>query len=116
MFLIINVGELFFRADTLTDGFAMLGKIVTNFNITELIYKITLLKMDAADLIIAAIGILIVAIVGKLHEKGVKIREAIAGWNIVARWSLWYAGAVVVVLFGAYGVGYTIVEMIYAGY
>lgn len=116
MFLIINVGELFFRADTLTDGFAMLGKIVTNFNITELIYKITLLKMDAADLIIAAIGIIIVAIVGKLHEKGVKIREAIAGWNIVARWSLWYAGAVVVVLFGAYGVGYTIVEMIYAGY
>ena len=116
MFFIINIGELFFRADTLSDGFAMLGKIITNFHISELLYKIDSLKMDEADLVIAAIGIIIVAIVGTLHERGVKIRETIAGWVLPARWSVWYATIVVVVLFGAYGVGYTLVEMIYAGY
>lgn len=116
MFLIINIGELFFRADTLSDGFAMLGRILTDFHITELLDDITSLKMDEADLVIAAIGIVIVTIVGILHEKNINIREEIAKWVLPARWGIWYATIVVIVLFGAYGVGYTLVEMIYAGY
>ena len=116
MFFLINIGELFFRADTLSDGFAMFGKIFTNFHITELLYNIDGLKMDAADLTIAAIGIVIVTIVGILHEKEIHIREEIEKWVLPARWTLWYATIAVVVLFGAYGVGYTLVEMIYAGY
>ena len=45
-----------------------------------------------------------------------ELREEIAKWVLPARWGLWYATIVAVVLFGAYGVGYTLVEMIYAGY
>ena len=116
MFFIINIGELFFRADTLTDGFAMLGKILTDFHITELFRNISSLKMDEADLVIAAIGIILVAVVGMLHEKNIHIREEIAKWMLPARWVLWYATIAIIVLFGAYGVGYTLVEMIYAGY
>jgi hypothetical protein len=116
MFFIINIGELFFRADTLTDGFAMLGKILTDFHITELFRNISSLKMDEADLVIAAVGIILVAVVGMLHEKNIHIREEIAKWMLPARWALWYATIAIIVLFGAYGVGYTLVEMIYAGY
>jgi hypothetical protein len=116
MFFIINIGELFFRADTLTDGFAMLGKILTDFHITELFRNISNLKMDEADLVIAAVGIILVAVVGMLHEKNIHIREEIAKWMLPARWALWYATIAIIVLFGAYGVGYTLVEMIYAGY
>ena len=116
MFFIINIGELFFRANTLQDGFAMLGKIVTDFHISELLGKLSSLKMDAADLLVVAIGIVVVAIVGSLHEREIKIREEIAKWVLPVRWGVWYAAMLAVIMLGAYGTGYSIVEMIYAGY
>lgn len=116
MFLIINTGELFFRAETLQDGFAMFGKILTDFHISSLFGKIMALKMDKADLFVVITGILAVTIVGMLHERNIKIRETISQWKLPARWSIWYAAILVVVIFGAYGSGYSIVDMIYAGY
>lgn len=116
MFFIINIGELFFRANTLQDGFAMLGKIVTDFHISELLGKLSSLKMDTADLVVVAIGIVVVAIVGSLHEREIKIREEIAKWALPVRWGVWYAAILAVIMLGAYGTGYSIVEMIYAGY
>lgn len=116
MFVIINVGELFFRADTLQDGFAMFGKILTEFHMGELLREVYSLKMDVADLFVVVVGILAVTIVGMLHEREVKIREEIAKWVLPVRWGVWYAAILVVVMFGAYGTGYSIVEMIYAGY
>lgn len=116
MFLIINIGELFFRADTMEQGTAMFRKIFTDFHITTLLGNLLALKMDKGDLIVVVIGVIAVAIVGHLHEKGVHIRETIAQWKLPVRWTVWYAAILVVVLFGAYGVGYSIVEMIYAGY
>lgn len=116
MFFIINIGELFFRANTLQDGFAMLGKIVTDFHISELLGKLSSLKMDTADLVVVAIGIVVVAIVGSLHEREIKIREEIAKWVLPVRWGVWYAAILAVIMLGAYGTGYSIVEMIYAGY
>lgn len=116
MFFIINIGELFFRANTLQDGLAMLGKIVTDFHISELLGKLSSLKMDTADLVVVAIGIVVVAIVGSLHEREIKIREEIAKWALPVRWGVWYAAILAVIMLGAYGTGYSIVEMIYAGY
>lgn len=116
MFLIINVGELFFRADTLQDGFMMFGRILTDFHLRELFGKISALKMDAADLVVVAIGIVVVAIVGSLHEREIKLREAIAQWKLPIRWGIWYVAILAIVILGAYGTGYSIVEMIYAGY
>ncbi|MBP3677263.1 MAG: MBOAT family protein [Agathobacter sp.] len=116
MFFIINIGELFFRANTLQDGFAMLGKTVTDFHISELLGTLSSLKMDTADLVVVAIGIVVVAIVGSLHEREIKIREEIAKSALPVRWGVWYAAILVVIMLGAYGTGYSIVEMIYAGY
>jgi len=116
MFFIINIGELFFRANTLQDGFAMLGKIVTDFHISELLGKLSSVKMYVADLVVVAIGIVVVAIVGSLHEREIKIREEIAKSALPVRWGVWYAAILVVIMLGAYGTGYSIVEMIYAGY
>ena len=116
MFLIINVGELFFRADTLQDGFMMFGRILTDFHLRELFGKISALKMEAADLVVVAIGIVVVAIVGSLHEREIKLREAIAQWKLPIRWGIWYVAILAIVILGAYGTGYSIVEMIYAGY
>ncbi len=94
----------------------MFGRIFTDFHISEYFRNIFSLKLDAYELIIAAVGLLIVLAVGILHEKGICIRERISGWRIPARWGFWYAAIMLVLFFGAYGSGYTIVDLIYAGY
>lgn len=116
LFIIVNIGELFFRANTLTDGFKMFWKMITDFRISEWFEKVGSVKMDEKDLIVVAIGLIIVTIVGFIREKGIDLREKISHWILPARWAFWYAAIIVVVIFGAYGSGYSIVEMIYAGY
>ena len=116
LLVIVNLGEMFFRAETVGTGFAMLGRILTNFHITELGDHIYSLGMDRYDAVVALIGILIVLVVDILHEKNVQIRKTISGWALPARWVFWYAAIFIVIIFGAYGAGYTVVDMIYAGY
>ena len=116
LLVIVNLGEMFFRAETVGTGFAMLGRILTNFHITELGDHIYSLRMDYYDAAVALIGILIVLVVDILHEKNIQIRKAISGWALPARWVFWYAAIFIVIIFGAYGAGYTVVDMIYAGY
>lgn len=113
---IVVIGELFFRADTLKDGFMMLGKIFTDFHITQLTHLIVKLGMDAYDICVVVLGIVTVSVVGILKEKHIDIRKKIAGWNVVPRWIVWYAAVIIIVVLGAYGSGYAAVDLIYAGY
>ena len=55
-------------------------------------------------------------IVGAFKEKNIEIRRKVSGWVIPARWVFWYAAIMLVIIFGAYGSGYTAVDLIYAGY
>ncbi len=113
---IVFIGEMFFRADTLRDGFAMLKRILTNFHISSLYKNLFNLKLDAYELAVALLGLLAALAVGILHEKGVSIREKISGWHVSGRWVFWYAAIMMVMFLGAYGSGYTMVDLIYAGY
>lgn len=114
LFIIVNVGELFFRASSITQGFHMLGRIFTSFHISVL--KEMDFGLDNYDILLSLGGILIVLIVDIIHEKGISIREKIASFNLPLRWSFWYAVILCIVIFGAYGAGYTVVDMIYAAY
>ena len=114
LFVIVNIGEMFFRADTVATGFRMLRGIVTDFHITALAE--TNFGVDVPDLILASVSILLVFVVDIIHEKGISIRRKVADCKLPVRWSFWYAVVLLVVVFGAYGSGYTIVDMIYAAY
>lgn len=114
MFVIVNIGELFFRSDSLQTGFGMLGGMLTDFHLAALIE--TNFGIDAYDIVLAIVCICIVFVVDVTHERGISIRAAIASRRLPARWCFWYAVIVMVVVFGAYGAGYTIVDMIYAAY
>ncbi len=116
LFIIINIGEMFFRADTVGTGFYMLKTMFTNFHISELVDNFGSLGLDRLDVALAIIGVLVVFIIDTLHEFNVAIRETIAGWILPVRWIVWYAIIICVIIFGAYGVGYSAVDMIYAGY
>lgn len=114
LFIIVNVGELFFRASSVTQGFRMLKRIFTSFHISVL--KEMDFGLDNYDILLSLGGILIVLVVDIIHEKGISIREKIASLSLPLRWSFWYAVIFCIVIFGAYGAGYTVVDMIYAAY
>lgn len=114
LFIIINVGELFFRAPSVTQGFGMLGRILTNFHIS--ILNAMDFGLDNYDILLSMAGIFIVLIVDIIHEKGISIRDKIASCQLPVRWGFWYAVIFFIIIFGAYGAGYTVVDMIYAAY
>ena len=71
-------------------------------------------KKMAAPIVIASI--IIVFIIGLLREKGLNIREKIASYNIVFRWVIYFALIMFIIIFGAYGPGYTPIDPIYANF
>ena len=116
-FLLVNIGELFFRADGLDTGITMFSKMVTNFSFASVRSgKLFKMGMDKHDYIIVAITLVIILVISILRERQVAIREEIGKKNIVLRWIVYYALIFFVIIFGAYGTGYHPVEPMYASF
>lgn len=116
LFVIVNLGEMFFRAESVKDGFLMLKAVFSSFHPDLIFNQIYRIGIDMYDFRIAVAGVIVVFIVGILHEKDISIREVMAKQKLPVRWVFWYAAIFAIVIFGAYGVGYDTVAMIYAGY
>lgn len=71
------------------------------------------LGLTMTDYIILALSLMIVFVVSFLQEKGVSIRESIAAKALPVRVAIWYGLFLVVILFGAYGIGYDASQFIY---
>ena len=115
--IFVFIGELFFRAISLKDGFQMFSKMISEFsfnNINE--GKIFILGVDKQDLIIVGIMTAIIFIISILKEKNINIRENISKRNIIIRWTVYYAVILSIIIFGAYGIGYLPVNPMYAQY
>lgn len=115
--ILVNIGELFFRADGLRAGLAMFRKMLSDFSFASLRSQaIFQIGMDKHDFLIAAVTVLIVFIISLLKEKRVEIRCGLSERNIVLRWSAYFALILFIVIFGAYGSGYVPVNPIYANF
>lgn len=112
----VSIGLILLRTknlDTLNTFFASLfngdfsgqltsGKLFSGYGI----YK--------GDFLVVAISAVILFVVEGIKEKGVCISEKIAKKNIAVRFIIYYASIFFVLLFGAYGSGYRLAELIYA--
>lgn len=114
---LVFIGELFFRAKGLKAGLIMLKTMFTDFTLKSFADGTYLkLGIDIHDFVIVGIFVIVVFIVGIMKEKNIDIRERIASKNIVIRWTIYYLLILSVIIFGAYGVGYTPVDPMYASY
>lgn len=115
--IIIFTGELFFRANGLRAGIHMFLSIFKNFEIRDL-WNGTFLELglDKADYIIIFVGCVVVAIVGIIKERNILTDIGLCRLSTPVRWVIYYALIMAVVIFGAYGVGYQQVDLIYAGF
>lgn len=116
-FLLVCIGELFFRATSLTDGLHMFKKMVTEFSFSSFLDGTLLhLGIDWKDYLIIAISLCIVLFISILRERHVPLRSTLAKQKLPIRWAAYYALILSILLFGAYGDGYVPVDPIYAGF
>lgn len=112
--ILVFFGELFFRAEGLTNGFNMFKKIILNFKISSINTEILKLGLDKFDFRIILIFTGVFFIISILKENGINIRESIAKKNIVVRWMIYLSVIIAIITFGAYGEGYVPVDPMYA--
>ena len=117
--VLVVIGELFFRANGLRNGFLMFGKMVTGlvpnlFDRQGLINVLIRTGRNSLDLIIVAVTLVAVFAVSILNEKGISVRDELAKRKILIRWAVFYLLIVYIVIFGAYGAGYKPIDPLYA--
>lgn len=114
---LVVIGELFFRAEGLKAGMIMFKNIICNFSFGSIINgSIFTLGMDKYDFLIVAISVVIIFVVSLLKENSINVRGEIAKKPIIVRWLVYYAIIMFIIIFGAYGRGYTPVDPIYANF
>lgn len=115
-FFLVCIGDLFFRAASVGDAFAMLRCAVSVWNPSVLWNGALLgLGLDGSEAAIAVLALCLLWGVSLLQQKG-SVRERIAGLALPVRWVIWYALLFGVILLGCYGPGYSAGEFIYQGF
>ncbi len=115
--VIIFVGELFFRAEGLSIGLKMFKSMFQNVSL-HCLWDGTFLNfgLDKGDYLVIICGCLTAAVVGGIKERNLLGDGGLAKLKTPVRWSIYYALIFAVIIFGAYGVGYQQVDLIYAGF
>ena len=115
-FLLVCIGDLFFRAASVKDAFAMLGEAVSVWNLS-ILWNGSLLELglEWEELVVVLCALLLLYGVSLAQQKG-SIRDRIGARALPIRWILWYALLFGVILFGCYGPGYSAGEFIYQGF
>lgn len=115
--VLVVIGELFFRAEGLKNGFYMFSKMVTDFTFPTLTKELAkLMAIDWADFRIVGVTVVIVFVISLLQERGMEIRQTLKKQNTAVRWAVLYALILYIVIFGAYGYGYVPVDPMYANF
>ena len=115
--VIIVIGELFFRAEGFRIGVRMFRSLFQEFSFHEL-WDGTFLGfgLDKADYLVIFFGCLVIAATEFIKEKKLPGSEGICRQKLPVRWAAYYVLILSVVILGAYGTGYQQVDLIYAGF
>lgn len=115
-FFLVNVGFVFFRADSVSTACHMLGNSMKRFNILSFVNGgVFTLGLDWIEWVILLISLLIM-ITGSVLQSKVSLRDRLANMNILVRWMILFAFLFFVILLGYYGPGYSAAEFIYQGF
>ena len=108
---------IIFRADNLRSGIKMLQSLFLVHN-PWILFNDSLLELglDWKEWCILIISIIILLFVSYAQECGLCIRDEILKKSIYARWFLYIAAIIGIMIFGTYGFGFNAQEFIYGGF
>ena len=116
-FLIVAIGEMFFRALSLKYGLKMFVQIFRQASLKSFLDgTIFQIEMDLQDYVIVGIVIVFVFVISLLREKEYNVRDHLMAKNMLVRSLVTVLLITFIVLFGAYGAGYVPVDPIYANF
>ena len=114
-FLLVNIGMLIFRSETLKESAAMLIKILTSVNFAQLVNGgIAVEGISYKDYIVLALGVCVLLVIGLLKEKGHDIRTELDGKPLALRWTVYLVLIFATIILGVYGGNFENAGMIYA--
>ena len=111
-FLIFMFGKMISAQNSLHAVKTVLFGIVHHFHFSDrwMVYELDLTRLD---LDIIRLGLLLVFAVSVLQERGVRVREWIAGWNAIPRWIFYSLALSLVLLLGLYGADFDMSSFAY---
>ena len=104
--LIFAFGRMISSSGNLGDVKTIMYGILCNMNISDIRYIDDFFGLTRLDLAIIVSGLLLFLFVSIVQERGYGVRESIARWYAVPRWTLYTLSITVVLLLGIYGYGY----------
>ncbi len=117
MITIIVIGELIFRVESIWKILSLAKNVIFKFEILDVSNGFfERFSFNIFDFWIGIVAIILVLIVDIMKEKKIDPRRSINSRPILIRWTLSYLIILFIVIFGAYGPGYTPVDIIYAGF
>lgn len=114
--VIVNFGMLIFRADDLKTAAAMFKSIFTDIGISKLLAGNNGFGLSKYDYAAIIIGFIVMVVVGLIQEKGIDIKQKIFNLPYPVKFVFLMAFVFVIIIFGAYGEGYGVVDLIYANF
>lgn len=115
-FLIMVYGKTLSRAESLPAAFGMIRKSFFWAGEGSFSERVTSMGLDGSNLILLILAGAVFFTVSVLQEKGVGIRQSLAGKPLPLRWAACYALLAAVLIFGVYGEGYSSSEFVYRNY
>lgn len=116
-FIVVNIGMLIFRAADLKQAWSMLVSVFSDLSIKSVMPgQKNGFGLDIKDYVIILAGVIIVFAVSLMQEKGIDVRLKISKLPYIVKFLIFMIMIFTVIIFGAYGEGYGVVDLIYANF
>lgn len=116
-FIIVNFGMLIFRADDLAVAWRMFASLFTNFDVTVVaLPRYNSFNLPPADYVVLGVCVAALIAVSCLQERGIDLKQKLFRLPYPAKVPIYLAFVFVIIIFGAYGEGYGVVDLIYANF
>ena len=112
-FLLIDFSWIFFRANSISDAFRIIGNFIKWNPWAAVDGSLLALGLDAVEWLVLIGAILVLLVVGLLQESGLSLRERLDEQELWLRYALALGGVIAVLIFGIYGPGFDAAAFIY---
>lgn len=114
--VIVVIGEMFFKAESVMQGWTMLKSVFTNFAYQDFIPGLQAIKVHPRVYMIVVCTLVPILAMSFYLEKGHTIQDFVDAKPTWLKWTYIYIALFIIFLFGAFGPGYGNLAMMYAGF
>lgn len=113
-FILVSIGRIFSRADSLMISLKMIKNMFSEFNPWVLtdgtLYE---LGLEPREMFMVLLVIIVLFVVSLMQEKGMKIRQELDKQNMLFQWLVIIGAICFVLIYGAYGDSFNAADFVY---